>query len=153
MVWEGGRSGLGSDPGPESCLVVWTVPHFTVVTLNRKGSPADNRYERKPLLPCPFFFAGARPRLLFPRHDREGRHPLPDEGRARSNQETPTDLSNISHPLTRRVGETLTIGNDIRVTVLAVGGNQVSLGVEAPRQVPVHREAVAERIRVEGARP
>ena len=55
--------------------------------------------------------------------------------------------------LTRRIGETLIIGEDIRVTVLAVSGHQIRLGVTAPREVPVHREEVAERIRGEGARP
>ena len=55
--------------------------------------------------------------------------------------------------LTRRVGETLILGHDIRITVLAVSGNQVRLGVTAPKEVPVHREEVAERIRAEGANP
>ena len=53
--------------------------------------------------------------------------------------------------LTRRVGETLILGTDIRVTVLAVSGTQVRIGIEAPREVPVHREEVAQRIRGEGA--
>ena len=51
--------------------------------------------------------------------------------------------------LTRRPGETLIISDNIRVTVLDVSGNQVRLGVTAPREVPVHREEVAERIRLE----
>ncbi len=49
--------------------------------------------------------------------------------------------------LTRRIGETLIIGEDIRVTILDVSGNQVRLGVTAPREVPVHREEVAARTR------
>ncbi len=49
--------------------------------------------------------------------------------------------------LTRRVGETLMIGDDITVTVLGVKGNQVRVGVNAPRELPVHREEVYERIR------
>lgn len=53
--------------------------------------------------------------------------------------------------LTRRVGETLTLGHDLRVTVLAVSGHQVRLGVIAPKVVPVHREEVAEQIKAEGA--
>ena len=53
--------------------------------------------------------------------------------------------------LTRRPGETLIISDNIRVTVLDVSGNQVRLGVTAPREVPVHREEVAERIRAEAA--
>ena len=53
--------------------------------------------------------------------------------------------------LTRRIGETLIISDNIRVTVLDVSGNQVRLGVTAPREVPVHREEVAERIRAEAA--
>ena len=53
--------------------------------------------------------------------------------------------------LTRRIGETLIIRDNIRVTVLDVSGNQIRLGVTAPREVPVHREEVAERIRAEAA--
>jgi carbon storage regulator len=48
--------------------------------------------------------------------------------------------------LTRRVGESITIGDDITVTVLAVNGAQVRIGVDAPKDVPVHREEVAQRI-------
>ena len=48
--------------------------------------------------------------------------------------------------LTRRVGETVIIGNDVDVTVLAVKGNQVRLGVKAPREVPVHREEIFQRM-------
>jgi len=51
--------------------------------------------------------------------------------------------------LTRRVGETVVIGNDVTVTVLGVKGNQVRLGVNAPREVTVHREEIYERIQGE----
>jgi carbon storage regulator len=51
--------------------------------------------------------------------------------------------------LTRRVGETVVIGNDVTVTVLGVKGNQVRLGVNAPREVAVHREEIFERIKRE----
>lgn len=51
--------------------------------------------------------------------------------------------------LTRRVGETVMIGNDITVTVLGVKGNQVRIGVNAPKDVAVHREEIYERIRRE----
>jgi carbon storage regulator len=51
--------------------------------------------------------------------------------------------------LTRRVGETLMIGDEITVTVLGVKGNQVRVGVNAPRDVAVHREEIYERIRRE----
>jgi carbon storage regulator len=48
--------------------------------------------------------------------------------------------------LTRRVGESIAIGDDITVTVLSVFGNQVRLGISAPRDVAVHREEIFERI-------
>jgi len=48
--------------------------------------------------------------------------------------------------LTRRVGETVVIGNDVTVTVLGIKGNQVRLGVKAPKNVSVHREEIYERI-------
>ena len=53
--------------------------------------------------------------------------------------------------LTRRVGETLMIGDDVTVTVLGVKGNQVRIGVNAPRDVAVHREEIYERIQKETA--
>jgi len=51
--------------------------------------------------------------------------------------------------LTRRVGETVVIGDDVDVTVLGVKGNQVRLGVKAPREVSVHREEIYKRIKAE----
>lgn len=51
--------------------------------------------------------------------------------------------------LTRRVGETLMIGEDITVTVLGVKGNQVRVGIEAPKSVAVHRQEIYERIKEE----
>lgn len=53
--------------------------------------------------------------------------------------------------LTRRVGETLMVGDDVTVTVLGVKGNQVRIGVNAPRDVAVHREEIYERIKREQA--
>jgi len=51
--------------------------------------------------------------------------------------------------LTRRVGETLVIGDDVTVTVLAIKGNQIRIGVNAPKDVSVHREEIYERIKNE----
>ncbi len=51
--------------------------------------------------------------------------------------------------LTRRVGETLMIGDEVTVTVLGVKGNQVRIGVNAPRDVAVHREEIFDRIKNE----
>ena len=49
--------------------------------------------------------------------------------------------------LTRKVGESVLIGNDISITILSVRGNQVKLGVEAPKEVSVHREEIYQRIK------
>lgn len=51
--------------------------------------------------------------------------------------------------LTRRVGETLMVGDDVTVTVLGVKSNQVRIGVNAPRDVAVHREEIYQRIQDE----
>jgi carbon storage regulator len=51
--------------------------------------------------------------------------------------------------LTRRVGETVMIGNDVTVTILGVKGNQVRVGINAPKTIAVHREEIYERIKRE----
>ena len=51
--------------------------------------------------------------------------------------------------LTRRVGETVMIGGEVTVTVLGIKGNQVRLGINAPKDVAVHREEIFERIKAE----
>lgn len=55
--------------------------------------------------------------------------------------------------LTRRVGETVMIGDEVTVTVLGVKGNQVRIGVNAPKDVAVHREEIYERIKKEEDEP
>ena len=51
--------------------------------------------------------------------------------------------------LTRRMGETLMIGNEVTVTVLAIKGNQVRLGIGAPKDVAVHREEIYDKVQAE----
>jgi carbon storage regulator len=53
--------------------------------------------------------------------------------------------------LTRRVGETLMIGDSVTVTVLGVKGNQVRVGITAPKDVAVHREEIFQRLQKDGA--
>lgn len=55
--------------------------------------------------------------------------------------------------LTRRIGETLMIGDDVSITVLGVKGNQVRIGIEAPKDVPVHREEIYQKIQTEQTSP
>lgn len=49
--------------------------------------------------------------------------------------------------LTRRIGETIMIGDDIKITVVGISNNQVQYGIEAPREIPVHRLEIFEKIK------
>ncbi len=51
--------------------------------------------------------------------------------------------------LTRKLGEVITIGDEIRITVVSIEGNQVKLGIDAPKSVKVHRAEIYERIKQE----
>jgi len=51
--------------------------------------------------------------------------------------------------LTRRSGESLMVGDNVKLTVLAIKGNQVRIGIDAPKDVPVHREEIYQRIQQE----
>lgn len=55
--------------------------------------------------------------------------------------------------LTRRIGETIVIGDETNVTVLGVKGNQVRVGVDAPKDVSVHREEIQKKIELQRSRP
>jgi len=55
--------------------------------------------------------------------------------------------------LTRRVGEALKIGDNIDITILSIKGNQVRIGINAPKDVPVHREEIYSRIREDSQQP
>ncbi|MBF0212305.1 MAG: carbon storage regulator CsrA [Magnetococcales bacterium] len=51
--------------------------------------------------------------------------------------------------LTRRIGESLNIGDEIKITLLGIKGNQVRIGIDAPRDVEVHREEIYDKIKRE----
>lgn len=51
--------------------------------------------------------------------------------------------------LTRKIGETIMVGDDVTVTVLGIAGNQLKLGINAPKNVSVHREEIYNRLKME----
>jgi carbon storage regulator len=51
--------------------------------------------------------------------------------------------------LTRSIGESINIGDDVQITILGTKGNQVRIGVNAPKEIPVHRQEIYERIKEE----
>ena len=51
--------------------------------------------------------------------------------------------------LTRRAGESIMVGDEVTITVLGINGNQIRIGIDAPRQITVHRKEVYERIKAE----
>ncbi|MEK7639879.1 MAG: carbon storage regulator CsrA [Patescibacteria group bacterium] len=53
--------------------------------------------------------------------------------------------------LTRKLGESIAIGDDIKITILGIHGRQTRIGIEAPKMVSIHREEIALRIRAEAA--
>ena len=70
-----------------------------------------------------------------------------------STTETSTDLEILMLILSRRPGESLIIGDNVTINVLGIQGNQVRLGIEAPREVTVHREEIYARIQAEKDQP
>lgn len=51
--------------------------------------------------------------------------------------------------LTRRIGETIVVGDNVQVTILGLNGNQIRVGVNAPKDIPIHRQEIYERIQKE----
>jgi carbon storage regulator len=49
--------------------------------------------------------------------------------------------------LTRRLGEAITVGNDVKIIIVEIDGNQVKLGIEAPREIEIYREELFEKVK------
>jgi carbon storage regulator len=111
---------------------------YDIQTDVRRGGPSDNEHSEASICQNGTYFTGC-PVLLHC-----------DE--VYSHRRRNTTLKEMAVLiLTRKTGETLMIGDDVTVTILGIKGNQVRVGINAPKNVAVHREEIYERIKRESA--